>query len=146
MGQHVRNVPPTAPFPHAVKIRQHPRVEVDCGAAHALRVQPTAPLHMLSKEKKDSLTLLPQHHLDHFNKSSPGSVVPDHPRSASRQVHVHPCCRLAPVSDKRNARPPVLSPDACKRQAQRFPPGPAALAHPQSVTRFVSKSTPPESP
>ena len=67
MGQHVRNVPPTAPFPHAVKIRQHPRVEVDCGAAHALRVQPTAPLHMLSKEKKDSLTLLPQHHLDHFN-------------------------------------------------------------------------------
>ena len=31
-----------------------------------------------------------------------------------------------------NARPPVLSPNACKRQAQRFPPGPAALAHPRS--------------
>ena len=31
-----------------------------------------------------------------------------------------------------HARPPVLSPGACKQQAQRFPPGPAALAHPRS--------------
>ena len=46
---------------------QTSRVGVGCGAAHALRVQPTAPLHTLSKEKTHSLTLLPQNHLDHFN-------------------------------------------------------------------------------
>ena len=36
-----------------------------------------------------------------------------------------------------NARPPVLSPDACKRQAPRFPPGSLALAHPRSASRLV---------
>ena len=51
---HALRVQPTAPFPHAVKIRQLSRVGVGC---------PTR----CQKKKKDSLTLLPQNHLDHFN-------------------------------------------------------------------------------
>ena len=51
---HTLRVQPTAPFPHAVKIRQLSRVGVGC---------PTR----CQKKKKDSLTLLSQHHLDHFN-------------------------------------------------------------------------------
>ena len=65
---------------------QTSRVGVACGAAHALRVQPTAPFphtlskcanprvwewavpHALKRKKKTySLTLLLQNHLDHFN-------------------------------------------------------------------------------
>ena len=50
------------------------------------------------KSKKDALIdTAPAESPRSLQQSSPGSVVPDHPRSASRQVHVHPCCRLTPV-------------------------------------------------
>ena len=44
------------------------------------------------KKKKDSLTLLPQNHLDHFNNL--------HLDLWYRKMHVHPCCRLTPVSGR----------------------------------------------
>ena len=81
-----------------------------------------------------SLTLLQQNHLDHFN-----NLLQD---PWYRKMHVHPCCRLTPVSDRLHARPPVLSPDACKRQAPRFPPRSLTLAHPRSDSQQESARAP----
>ena len=57
--------------------------------------------------KTHSLTLLLQNHLDHFNNL------------------------LQDPWYRKNARPPVLSPDAWKRLAPRFPPRSLTLAHPR---------------
>ena len=52
---------------HRLHSESNPRVG-DCGAAHALCVQPTAPFpHALKSKKTHSLTLLLQNHLDHVN-------------------------------------------------------------------------------
>ena len=85
---------------------------------------PQLPSHTLWKEKTHSLTLLLPNHLDHVNILLRGL----------------------------RARPPVLSlvplqanhnlPKSNQQSASES----AALAHPQSVARFVSTSTPPESP
>ena len=53
-----------------------------------------------------------------IEQSAPGSVVPE------------------------NARPPVLSPDACQRQAPRFPPRSLTLAHPRSASQQESARAP----
>ena len=60
--------------------------------------RPQPPSHTLSKEKKT-------HSLSKsLQRSAPGSVVPEHPRSA-QFVHVHPCCRLTPVRALRTTSP-----------------------------------------
>ena len=83
--------------------------------------RPQLPSHTLSKSKEThSLTLLLQSHFDHVN--------------ILLRVYVHPCCR----SCKRTTTLP--------KSPQQSAPGSAALAHAQSVARFVSASTPPESP
>ena len=52
---------------HRLHSESNPRVG-DCGEAHALCVQPTAPFpHALKSKKTHSLTLLLQNHLDHVN-------------------------------------------------------------------------------
>ena len=43
-----------------------------------------------------------------LERSTPGSVVPEHPRSA-KFVHVHPCCRLTPVRALQTTSPATIS-------------------------------------
>ena len=74
--------------------------------------------HTLSKEKNAHADTTPAESPLSLQQSSPGSVVPE------------------------NARPPVLSPDACKRQAPRFPPGSLTLAHPRSASQQDSARAP----
>ena len=88
----------TCPDSIACTQNQTSRVGVGCGAAHALRVQPTAPfphavkIRQPSRVGVGSLTLLLQNHLDHFN-----NLLLD---LWYRKMHVHPCSRLTPVSDR----------------------------------------------
>ena len=94
---------------------QTSRVGVGCGAAHALRVPPSHTLdsrvwewavpHAVKRKKKDSLTLLPQNHLDHFNNllldlwyRTIHDLLPDKCTS-------HPCCRLTPVRALKTTSP-----------------------------------------
>ena len=91
LGQHVRNALPTA--------RQPSRVGEDSGAARSSRAAHSPAL--TKKKKTHSLTLLLQNHLDHLNillqalaRSRCAQPCCHH----GKNVHVHPCCRLSPVT------------------------------------------------
>ena len=94
----------------------------DCGAARSSRAAHSSLPTRSQKKKTHSLTLLLQNHLDQDNiLLGCGTST----RAVARALQA-------------NHNPP--------KSPQQSATGSAALAHPESVARFVSTSTPPESP
>ena len=111
-GQHVWNVPPTAPFPHAVKRKkknafantapaESPRSPQQSASGSAALAHPQSVARFVSTSTPPESPSSRQH-------AAPGSVVPEHPRSA-QYVHVHPCCRLTPVRALQTTLPATIS-------------------------------------
>ena len=110
VGQHVWNVPPTAPLPHAVKKK---RISLTLLLQNHLDHLNYLLLDLRHWHIHDLLHdsfphPLLQNHLDHFNTLLQDLLYRNIPRSA-QLVHVHPCCRLTPVRALHTTSPATSS-------------------------------------